>query len=96
MAALKKIEKRKIATASPMSVWVKKPAITKKNAESAIPIAMNGRRRPRGVQIRSEIAPTVGWMTTPSMLRVLERRPVRRSGAPKLLRIGGRTKLLNA
>src|SRR5207237_821055 len=79
-------------TASPMSVWVKKPAITKKNAESAIPIAMNGRQRPRGVQIRSEIAPTVGWMTTPSMLRVLERRPVRRSGAPKLLSIGGRPK----
>jgi len=46
--------------------------------------------------MRSEIAPTVGWMMTPSMLLVLDRRPVKRSGAPKLLRIGGKTKLLNA
>ena len=71
--------------------------MTKKNAESGMPIAMKMRRRPRcGVQIRSEIAPTVGWITTPSMLRVLESSPVSRPGAPKLLRIGGSTKLLNA
>src|SRR5713226_10282242 len=35
-----------------------------------------GRRRPSRVQIRSEAAPTVGCTTTPSTLRVLERRPV--------------------
>ncbi len=46
--------------------------------------------------MRSETAPTVGWMTTPSMLLVLESSPVSRSGAPAPFRIVGSTKLLNA
>ena len=46
--------------------------------------------------MRSESAPTVGWMIAPSMLRVLESRPVRRSPAPAAFSSWGSTKLLNA
>jgi hypothetical protein len=57
---------------------------------------MKGARRPIGVQMRSESVPTVGWMSAPSMLRVLERSPISRSGAPNDFSTGGRTKLLKA
>src|SRR6266581_2555591 len=96
IAALKKIENRKIETASGTSDAVAAEATRKNSAESGMQTAMNGRRRPRRVQMRSDAAPTVGWITTPSMLRVLERRPVRRSGAPAAFSASGRRKLLNA
>src|SRR5256886_11691696 len=96
VAALKKIENRKIETASGTSDAVAAEATRKNAADSGMQMAMNGRRRPKRVQMRSDAAPTVGWMTTPSMLRVLERRPVRRSGAPAALSARGRRKLLNA
>src|SRR4030088_2619751 len=96
IAALKKIEKRKIEMASPTSDVVEAEPTRKNTADNKIPTAMNGRRRPKRVQMRSDSAPTVGWMTTPSMLRVFDSRPNSRSGAPRPFRTNGRMKLLNA
>src|ERR1043166_5903897 len=97
IAALKKIEKRKIAIASGTSAVVDADATRKNSADSGTHDTRKIRRRPkRRDQMRSEIAPPVGWMTTPSMLRVLERGPVSRSGAPTALSASGSRKLLNA
>src|SRR6266508_1900257 len=92
-AALKKMENRTIPTAR-VSRSEAPAARTKKTAESGIPISMNGRRRPSRVHIRSDRAPTVGWMTAPSMLRVLDRSPISRSLAPNAFSRFGSTKLL--
>src|SRR6266508_660718 len=96
IAALKKIENRTIEIARGTSDSVVADAMRKNNADSGTQTAMKGRRRPKRVQMRSDAAPTVGWMTTPSILRVLESRPVMRSGAPAAFRASGRRKLLNA
>src|SRR5216683_2374243 len=92
-ATLKKIENKKMTAASSSNSLTKAPA-TKNAADSGTPISMKGRRRPKRVQTRSDRAPMVGWMTAPSMLRVLESRPMSRSGAPNDFKIGGSTKLL--
>src|SRR3977135_4549733 len=89
IAALKKIEKRKMETGRARRDVVEADPTRKKTADNRIPAAMNGRRRPKRVQMRSDSAPTVGWMTTPSMLRVLDSRPVMRSGVPHALQAGG-------
>jgi len=94
-AMLKKIENSTIPMARP-TIPCCAAAKRKNAADSGIATAMNGRRRPRRPRVRSESAPTAGWMTTPSMLRVEESRPVRRSPAPAALRSCGRTKLLKA
>ena len=91
---LKKIENEKMTAASSSSSLTNAPA-TKNSADSGIPINMKGRGRPKRVQTRSDRAPIVGWMTAPSMLRVLDRSPMSRSGAPNDFKIGGSTKLLN-
>jgi hypothetical protein len=41
------------------------------SAQSGMANSMKGRRRPRRVQRRSLQAPTTGWITAPSMERVL-------------------------
>src|SRR3981081_1088515 len=93
-ATLKKIENKKMTAASSSRSLTKAPA-TKNPADSGMPISMKGRRRPNRVQTRSDRAPMVGWMTAPSMLRVLDSRPMSRSGAPNDFKIDGSTKLLN-
>src|SRR5207244_10157612 len=93
-ATLKKIENKKMTAARSSRSWTNAPA-TKNSADNGMPTSMNGRRRPKGVQRRSEKAPIVGWMTAPSILRVLDRSPMSRSGAPNDFKMDGRTKLLN-
>src|SRR6267143_6094791 len=93
-ATLKKIENKKMTAASSSRSLTNAPA-TKNNADSGIPTSMKGRRRPKRVQTRSDRAQIVGWMTAPSMLRVLDNSPMSRSGAPNDFKMGGRTKLLN-
>jgi hypothetical protein len=61
-----------------------------------MPMAMYGPRRPSRPRVRSDSAPTVGWIIAPSMLRVLESSPVSRSLAPAALSSWGNTKLLKA
>src|ERR671933_1721983 len=58
-ATLKKIENKKITTASGNRLLTNAPA-TKNVADNGMPTSMNGRRRPKRVQTRSENAPTVG------------------------------------
>src|SRR5256885_12638269 len=89
IAALKKIENRKIETASGTSDSVAAEATRKTTAESGMQTAMNGRRRPRRVQMRADAAPPGGGMTTPSLLRVVQRRPVGGSEGPPALRAPG-------
>ena len=50
---------KKMMMASGRRPLTNAPAI-KKTADSGMPINMNGRRRPKRVQIRSDRAPTVG------------------------------------
>src|SRR2546423_4508737 len=58
-ATLKKIENKKMTSASGKRLLTNAPA-TKKTADNGMPTSMNGRRRPQRVQTRSESAPTVG------------------------------------
>src|SRR5438067_3211364 len=58
-ATLKKIENKKMTTASGNSALTNAPA-TKNNADNGTPINKNGRRRPNRVHTRSENAPMVG------------------------------------
>jgi len=51
----------------------------RKSTSPAVPAAMNGRRRPHGVMVRSEMPPTIGCHTiatsVPRDLRKLAARP---------------------
>jgi len=58
-AVLKKIENRKISTASCTRLDAE-PAARKNSADNGMATRMKGRRRPSRVQVRSDRAPTVG------------------------------------